>query len=40
MCIEAILRAKKFILIGDYKQLQPVIKSKAAFKQGMWLSLF
>lgn len=40
VCVEAILRSRKFILIGDYRQLQPVIKSKQAFKQGMWLSLF
>ena len=39
-CVEGLLRAKKFILIGDYKQLQPVVKSKEAHRKGMCVSLF
>ncbi len=40
VCIEGLLKARKFVLIGDYKQLQPVVKSKEAFKKGMCISLF
>lgn len=31
-CVEALLRAKKFIMIGDYLQLQPLVRSKEAAK--------
>jgi superfamily I DNA and/or RNA helicase len=40
VCLEGLMKARKFILIGDYKQLQPVVKSKEAFKNGMCISLF
>jgi DNA replication ATP-dependent helicase Dna2 len=34
------LLANKFIMIGDYHQLNPLIKSKLAGKKGMSTSLF
>lgn len=37
VCLDAILRADKFIMIGDYQQLQPLVKSSSA---GMKTSLF
>ncbi len=39
-CIEALSRGEKIVLIGDYKQLQPIVKSKKADKAGMSVSLF
>jgi len=35
-----ILRAKKFILVGDHKQLPPVIQNQEAIKSGFSRSLF
>lgn len=29
-CIEALVKGSKIVLIGDYKQLQPIVKSKRA----------
>lgn len=29
-CIEALTRGKKIVLIGDYKQLQPIVRSRKA----------
>lgn len=40
LCINSIIKAKKFILVGDYKQLGPVIVDKYAEQQGMRVSLF
>ncbi len=39
-CMVAIGRAKKVILIGDHKQLQPVLRSNDAINMGMSKSLF
>ena len=39
-CMVAIRRAKKVILIGDHKQLQPVLRSTDAMNMGMSTSLF
>ena len=39
-CVEALLRGKKFIMIGDYLQLQPLVRSKAAIDEGMGVSFF
>ena len=35
-----LLKAKKFVLFGDYDQLQPIIHSKEASEEGMSVSLF
>jgi DNA replication ATP-dependent helicase Dna2 len=35
-----ILLASKFVMIGDYYQLNPLVKSILAEKKGMGLSLF
>ena len=32
MCLQAIQRGTKFILIGDYKQLEPVVRQEDAIK--------
>lgn len=39
-CMVAIQRAKKVILIGDHKQLQPVLRNRDAINMGMSKSLF
>ncbi len=39
-CMVAIQRAEKVILIGDHKQLQPVLRNNDAKKMGMSTSLF
>ena len=40
ICLEAVFKAKRFIMIGDYKQLQPLVKSNEAKSLGMNKSLF
>jgi DNA replication ATP-dependent helicase Dna2 len=40
MAIGPILLAQKFIMIGDYYQLNPLVKSYLAEKKGMGVSLF
>lgn len=40
LCVNALTKAKKFVLVGDYKQLGPVIIDSYAEKQGMRVSLF
>ena len=35
-----ILNSKRFIMMGDYYQLNPIIKSYEADKKGMSISLF
>ena len=40
LAIGPILMAEKFIMIGDYYQLNPLVKSILAEKKGMCLSLF
>lgn len=40
MALGPILMSEKFIMIGDYYQLNPLIKSKAADREGMGVSLF
>jgi DNA replication ATP-dependent helicase Dna2 len=40
LSIIPILYAKKFIMLGDYYQLNPVIKSFEADRKGMSISLF
>lgn len=40
LCIAALDKAKKFVLIGDYEQLQPLVKSPEAAEKGMSISLF
>lgn len=40
ICLKALMKAKKFILIGDAKQLQPVVKSNRAIELEMQKSLF
>jgi DNA replication ATP-dependent helicase Dna2 len=40
LSIAPILYSKKFVMIGDYYQLNPVIKSYEADKKGMSISLF
>jgi DNA replication ATP-dependent helicase Dna2 len=38
--IGPILLCDKFVMIGDYYQLNPLIKSQVAEKKGMGISLF
>ena len=38
--IESLKFAKKFVMIGDYLQLSPIISSDKAKKLGMDISLF
>ena len=40
LAIGPILLAEKFVLIGDYLQLDPLVKSKLAHAKGLGLSLF
>ena len=40
ICLKALMKAKKFILIGDAKQLQPVVRSSKALELGMGESVF
>ena len=40
LAIGPILLAEKFIMIGDYHQLNPLVKSRLAGKKGMGTSLF
>ena len=40
LAVGPILLAKKFVMIGDYYQLNPLVKSVLAEKKGMGLSLF
>jgi len=40
LAVGPILLADKFIMIGDYLQLDPLIRSKLAEKKGMNKSLF
>jgi DNA replication ATP-dependent helicase Dna2 len=40
LCISALEKAKKFVLIGDYQQLQPLVRSQEAAEKGMAVSLF
>jgi DNA replication ATP-dependent helicase Dna2 len=40
LSVGPILLAKKFIMIGDYYQLNPLVKSHLAEKKGMGVSLF
>ena len=40
LAIGPILKAEKFIMIGDYYQLNPLIKSHLAARKGMEVSLF
>ena len=40
LAIGPILRANKFIMLGDYYQLNPQIRSDVAEKKGMSVSLF
>ena len=35
-----LLKADRFILFGDHRQLQPIVESKDAIKRGMNISLF
>lgn len=39
-CLQALIRAEKFILIGDAKQLRPIVKAPKAESLGMGKSLF
>lgn len=39
-CIEALSRGTKIVMIGDYKQLRPIVKSNKADSEGMSTSLF
>lgn len=40
LAVGPILLAQKFVMIGDYYQLNPLVKSSLAEKKGMGLSLF
>lgn len=40
MAIGPILLAQKFIMIGDYYQLNPLVKSSLAERKGLGVSLF
>lgn len=40
LCISVLEKGKKFVLIGDYQQLQPLVKSPEAAEKGMSVSLF
>jgi DNA replication ATP-dependent helicase Dna2 len=39
-CIDALLRAKKFVMVGDDKQLQPIVTSAECIAKDMQISLF
>jgi len=40
LALGPILFAKRFVMFGDYYQLNPVVKSPDAEKKGMSISLF
>ena len=40
LAIGPIVLAEKFVMIGDYLQLNPLVKSSLAEKKGMGISLF
>ena len=40
LCLQGVLRGRRLVMIGDYKQLQPVVKSREAAGKGMEVSLF
>jgi len=40
LAVGPILLANKFVMIGDYYQLNPLVKSLLAEKKGMGISLF
>jgi len=40
LAVGPILLADKFVMIGDYNQLNPLVKSSLAEKKGMGISLF
>ncbi len=40
LSIGPILLAQKFVMIGDYQQLKPLVQSSLAEKKGLGVSLF
>ena len=40
LAVGALLLARKFVMYGDYYQLNPIVKSAEAEKRGMSISLF